>query len=576
MVSILLFIGSFHQGLALTFTIPTPQLQIPTLSLGPNVIATYPANNERVLSSVAEEPYTPLPRVTVLFSEPIAALTTVKNAVNITFVEDGISMSRDFFTAEILANALYIESTRWYVDAEFSITIDGSQIKSVKSGTMMGSNYSWHFKTDKTRYTNPPDRDESERVPEWNIAKQALTPTVQITNNSDGIATYRISLTPYGVTSARTITIKDVLPPGFSFDSIVGGNVTNGSTVQAEGGNPVTFSITGSIRGGDTFYFDYRVKANGQMSNGTAIVPTGTYHNLAYVKGYFTPEVTAAAAYGNNNFFSSATDSRDDDDNVIITRRTTILPTPTTNSPTPQISPLPTSLVPPTTAASSLPSNATNTLTPPPVDVLTCLQINGANEISFSDVANNERETPYINFLNTTVFANNPTLRVVKGYENQQFGPNNTLTRFELTKIALGANCIDYKVDPTPNNYFSDVPTDNSDMSLIIGKAYAEGVVQGIGNKFYPNRPVTYGEMVKILIGAGIYFSHGIAVNSLTSSTTGITDEAFRPYVEHAARMNLVNFGENNLFPQNDLVLRKFMAQAGAKYIIWLKKLPQF
>lgn len=545
-----------------------------TASLEPTVVGTYPGANERVLSSVAAVHYDPLPRVTILFSEPIVAQTSAQNAVVITNVRDGTITARNNYTASILSNALYIESTRWDADTEYNITVDGSQIKSSKNGNTMRNNFSWNFQTHKTYYPHLPSHDESEPIPEFLLKKNALNPAVQILNNTDSVTTYRVTITPYGVTSLRNITIKDVLPPGFSFDSIVGGNVNNGTTVQAQGNSQITFTVNGEIRGGTAFYFDYRAKINGQQHNGTPIVPAGTYHNLVLVKGYFTPVADVVAAYGNNNFHSEATDSREDSDNVIITRKTTILPTPNVLAPSPSLSAFPTTLPLPTvTSVATKTSTNRVGLEPPSSDPLTCLNVGTANTLTFHDLESNDPQAPYIHLLNSTVFVGNPNTRLVKGYDNGNFGSNNTLTRFELTKIALGTNCIDYLNQITPNDHFSDVPTDHSELSIIIGKAYAKGIIQGIGNRFYPDRPVTYGEMMKILIGAGIYFDHGSPKQVLNKGLNGITDESFRQFAEYAAQMNLLSL-TNNIFPQNETVSRRFMAQAAARYIMWIKKLP--
>lgn len=565
-----LFLASavIPQTHGISFTIPTPQLQIPNLSLGLSVVATYPANNERVVSSVRAEHHDPLPVVMVLFSEPISSTATAKNAVTITFLSDDIMMSRDFFSAEIVGNALYIESTHWFSDDEYIITIDGSQIKSKKTGDTLGNNYSWRFKTAKTRYTNPPNNDENEPSPQILVTKTALSPAVEILNNTDAITTYRLSFVAYDITDLSTITIKDVLPSGFSFDSIVGGNVSNGSTVNAQGTNTITFTITGEVNGGDTFYFDYRAKVSGQMSNNIATVPAGTYHNIAYVKGYFTPSIGALGKYGNNNFRSSFNDSRQNTDDVVVTRRTTVLPTPQVNAPTPHLNVPSPSITPIATPLSPI--------TPAATDPLVCLRTNGLPTITFSDTPGSVNESVYIDFLNTTTFVSFPETRLVKGYNDNTFGPDNTLTRFELTKIALGANCINYLENSTPNTIFSDVPKDSSEMSLVIGKAYEKGIVKGIGDKFHPNRAVTYGEMVKILIGSGIYFDHGEAVAALPNTLNGITDESFRQFAEHSVYLNLINLNANNTFPQNESVKRRFMAQAAARYIAKIKKIDLF
>lgn len=575
----LVLVTTLPQAYGLSLNIPTPSFTLPSASLGPTVVATLPANNERVVSSVSEDHWNPIPRVTVLFSDPISTVSSVKNAITVTFLSDNSILSPDYFTATILGNVMYIETTRWYGDQEFLVTLDGTQIKNATTNSVMGNNYSWRFKTAKTYYPHLPSHEESEPTTKLTVKKQSLSPAIEILNNTDSIATYRITIRPDSITSLHNTVVKDVLPPGFSFDSIVGGSVNNGSTVHANGLNQITFTIDGEIDGNHSFYFDYRVKINGQISNGKAVVPAGTYNNISHVKGYFTPAASAIAAYGVNNFRSGTNDSRDDQDNVIITRRTTTLgipsisPTAAHNNTATSSGGIPTIIATPLATAATSPTATTTDIHHPTIDPLTCLQLNGATGSHFSDTQG-IRESSYIDFLNTTVFAANPNIRLVKGYADGSFGAHNTLTRFELTKIALGANCIDYNNQPTPNNHFSDVPHDNSEISLIIGKAYNQGIIQGIGSNFYPNTPVTYGEMVKILVGAGPYFSHGSALVPVTSKLNGITDESFRQFAEYANTMNLIDLESNNSFPQNARPPRKSMAQAATRYILWLKNLP--
>ncbi len=170
------------------------------------------------------------------------------------------------------------------------------------------------------------------------------------------------------------------------------------------------------------------------------------------------------------------------------------------------------------------------------------------------------------------VFTNRPTERVVKGIGNNKFGSTRNLSRFEMTKIALGANCIEWFTSPVPNTKFIDVPKDNSEMSLVIGKAHAEGIIDGIGDRFYPQQHVTKGEFLKILLAPSMYFSHGQAVQPLSSRVAGVTDNSFRQFVEHAERMKMI--GANN-FQQNTAVIRYDMAMMLLNYIDFMKKTPR-
>lgn len=145
------------------------------------------------------------------------------------------------------------------------------------------------------------------------------------------------------------------------------------------------------------------------------------------------------------------------------------------------------------------------------------------------------------------------------------------LTRFELTKIALQANCLQPN-QLTPNQVFSDVPQDNSEMSLIIGTAQSLGIVTGKDGKFYPNQAVTYAEMSKILLGSGYYFQSQTAPVAYSSSFPGITDQSFSQYAEYAVRLQLVALN-NGIFPQNAPIYRDTMLQVLSRYISYLKNI---
>lgn len=206
----------------------------------------------------------------------------------------------------------------------------------------------------------------------------------------------------------------------------------------------------------------------------------------------------------------------------------------------------------------------------PTSDMLPCL-IGTASPLTFDD--NNENGIG-IDFvlerLTRFAFANRPTERVIKGIGNNKFGSTRTLSRFEMTKIALGANCIEWFSNPVPNTKFIDVPKDTSEMSLVIGKAQAEGIIDGIGDHFYPQQNVTQGEFLKILLAPSMYFSHGQAVHPLSSRVAGVTDNSFRQFVEHAERIEMI--GANN-FQQNKAVIRYAMAEMLVNYIDFMKRI---
>lgn len=208
----------------------------------------------------------------------------------------------------------------------------------------------------------------------------------------------------------------------------------------------------------------------------------------------------------------------------------------------------------------------------PPVptqDPVMCLQANGIAALSFSDVQVTTDQTK-AQFL-TGILNRGTNTRLIQGYNAQTYGIGKVLTRFELTKIALESNCL--QTDQIhKNTAFSDVPHDNSEMSVIIGTAQALGIVTGKDGKFYPNQAVTYAEMSKILLGSGFYFKQHTPAITYTASFTGITDESFRQYAEYAVRLGLVSL-DNGSFPQNKPIYRDSMLQVLSRYISYLKNI---
>jgi hypothetical protein len=65
------------------------------------------------------------------------------------------------------------------------------------------------------------------------------------------------------------------------------------------------------------------------------------------------------------------------------------------------------------------------------------------------------------------------------------------------------------------NTLFTDVATDGSEQSRIIGEASAHGIIQGLNNQFMPSKPVTVGELTKILLSSSAYFPNGKPIKNL-------------------------------------------------------------
>lgn len=541
---------------------------IPVIEFAPTVVSSSPLNKERIVrysDSGATSTIAVMFSANMEFTGPSDGSVQVRNLTTGALVPTtGISIHK---------NMLYFSSDSFThpgtAGHRYEAKVIASRVKKAGSSLTLTSDYIWQFQiADRAHIVAIPPwiPEMDENAPIVGISKELFdTPaTISFFGSSDQSAKYRVKIVNKGEYTLDSMVVRDILPVGFSYDSL-----TFGTGVTVSGTSNLTFNVAGPLPPDSSKIFDFKVKISGNSST----VPNGTYDNSAVVTANFTPAGLGASDYEINTV-SSAFFNTSVDEDITINHLSLSIPTTLPSllpSSLPTITSLPT-VVPTSALPTSTPTLPTGFLHPSS-DPLTCLQLNGATSINFSDVPSSLLQAPYVSFLTSTVFASDPTVRLSRGYSNGTFGTNNTLTRFELTKMALGANCTNYVSSPTPNSFFTDVPRDNSEMSLVIGKAYAQGIVTGVGDRFYPDRPVSYGEMVKILVGAGVYFNHGTAVSPLSATLTGISDESFRQFAEHAARMNLVDLGSGSSFPQNNQVQRRFMAQAVARYIAWLKNI---
>lgn len=203
-----------------------------------------------------------------------------------------------------------------------------------------------------------------------------------------------------------------------------------------------------------------------------------------------------------------------------------------------------------------------NSLPTPQPQEQACLKSAATSGLNFSDIQNNAD----VSFISGLTFVSDGTQRLIRGYDSQHFGPNNNLTRFELLKIAMTSNCVGggNSADFThTNSRFSDVPKDNSEQSRIIGEAYSRGIITGIGDRFYPNAPVTFAEMTKMIFTSSAYFNQGAPNTVLTVQMSDIPDASFAQPLEYARRLGILP----SPFSARSTVSRLQMASLLAKYL---------
>lgn len=122
-----------------------------------------------------------------------------------------------------------------------------------------------------------------------------------------------------------------------------------------------------------------------------------------------------------------------------------------------------------------------------------------SNQISdvFSDVADNAPYAEAVKNLNE--------LGIIGGYGDGCFKPDNTITRAETAKLVCSVLGVADEAERIKTSAFSDVSPDSWACGYI-AKASQLGIINGYGNgKFGPSDPVTYQQIVKMLVCAWGY-----------------------------------------------------------------------
>ncbi len=123
---------------------------------------------------------------------------------------------------------------------------------------------------------------------------------------------------------------------------------------------------------------------------------------------------------------------------------------------------------------------------------------------------------------------------VVKGRTATLFGPDLLLTRAELMKMVILATNKNASSFATRNSGFSDVPQ-SYPLASYVTYAHLQGWINGSGGRFYPDRPVSSFEAIKIIFNA-----FGVALDNTThSSLPGVPDGEQAQYIETARIRNL-------------------------------------
>ncbi len=141
---------------------------------------------------------------------------------------------------------------------------------------------------------------------------------------------------------------------------------------------------------------------------------------------------------------------------------------------------------------------------------------------------------------------------VISGYGDGRFGPDDSITRAQIVKIALLA--FDLPVNSGTNN-FSDVNEEEWYVDYVTSAAVELGIVSGYeDNTFRPDNNVTRGEALKIILEAG-GISDFDAVTPNFSDVDTVADW-FSKYTAYAKTTGLIGGYEDGTFRGNQSITR--------------------
>ncbi|MDD4351530.1 MAG: S-layer homology domain-containing protein [Candidatus Gracilibacteria bacterium] len=165
---------------------------------------------------------------------------------------------------------------------------------------------------------------------------------------------------------------------------------------------------------------------------------------------------------------------------------------------------------------------------------------------AFDDVADGYWAQEYIEFLSSK--------KIISGYGDDNFGPEDKLTRAQAVKILLGATA--RKLQDVDTASFPDVEEDSS-LLAYIETAFNLGVVSGYEDgSFKPERPVTRAEFTKILLTAAYKTIDDITAPAEGAFSDVKEDDWFYKYVYSAKELGYLGGYEDGTFKPDQNITR--------------------
>jgi len=130
---------------------------------------------------------------------------------------------------------------------------------------------------------------------------------------------------------------------------------------------------------------------------------------------------------------------------------------------------------------------------------------------------------------------------VVDGTPNGAFEPERAITRAEFLKMTLKGFGYTYSENDASAVTFSDVNKDHW-TAKVIGKAQILGVISSENENFRPNDSISRAEAMKILLGvASSVDPKFLATEATTSSFVDVTTDWQKKYIEKAKALGIIS-----------------------------------